>query len=1273
MIFLKDNKFSCNFNNAKKEIIIKVKKATDINEELQNYVNTLRKKYEDFSFFLTIDDKFKLDNLNLNNLYKLSDHLKQNVKVLVYVINVDERKTKTGDFMYTIKCEIPGKKKYVDCKMFSKNIQAIQKGSFYIINGKVVEGNSQYIKKNEKELGKVRDLSIMINSLEKYEHIEKIEKNKYATPRQELHAHTMFSKNDGFITSKDIKIAFEENKVDQIALTDHGAVFAFIPFSNDLKNDFKDSGKRLLLGSEFYSVDTTTYDNDTQAQIYALEEEVYSLKNGTANKDDLEFKEERLKIEREKRDSFLKITKRKTVTEEERASAKAEYDYYCNEIANTSQQIKDIKALIKNEDALIISKEQEIEKLRTFIGRTHEIPRDHLTVIVKSKDEEMEYRGEKIKYNPGIVALYKLISKSYLEYFSAPTTPALKMYGKRPTIPYHELFKEGVREHFVINSACAFGKHMKLAIDSKWEEFKQWVKQLDAVEIQPMHNNIYMVNHHDYPTITCEDDVKKLHQEIYKHCKEVGTKVIFTSDAHVNNKEDRDLRSVFKSGYISAIKSRVEESRLKKIARGEEVEPEQSGGDDDFSVDTQPYILSYDDAVQDLANQGFSEEQIKEIMDNTKAVADECSNAFEITVLPKKMFLGDFPGVNVKEEIPKLTWEAAIAKYSKDGTKETIDEKIKERIETELDAIKTTGYEILYYIAYWSCRKSEEMGYTVGSRGSAGSMIVTYLLSIGENNPLDPHYFCPKCKKIEWVETDVVGLDLPTKVCECGTEMENDGCAIESHNFLGWGLTKAADIDLNFSSVVQTEVHKAMIEVFGEENMIKSGTQSFYQENKIKSDIFKHIPNIREKVQNEEFDIDYYAHAINTMSTTGQHPGGLLLKPSDIPFELVTPLVYVSDDLKKGEVSSFVDYHSIEDQLPKIDALGHSDPTMLKELKDFTGIDYKTIKFNDPKMYEAILDPTFIGIKKEDFPFPSTTMAISEMNSDFTMKVLAEIKPKNITDMIYFSGLTHGTAVYQDNLQRELILEGKPLHEVIPVRDIIFQQLVKKYNFDPAEAFTISESVRKGKGIKKWEKELREKCPHWYVEVMAQIKYLFPKAHALSYVMAAMRCYWYKLNEPTAFYASALNRYGVENNDNKNLDYTNIYNSLNTKDDLARLHKYYEHASDNPTKIKNNQRIASIIYEAKLRGIKLVPADFSSAAAKFSPDRHNEKHILCPLTSIKGVGGSGADTIVLAYDKFGDSILKMNREELETLKVEKDGKEVKAFGKKVLDAVFGEN
>lgn len=788
MIFLNKEDYSCNVNLGKKEIVIKVKKPESINEKLQEYVGELRKKFENFSFYLTIDDRYKLDNIDINNLYKLKDHVKQNIKIMVLVVNFEEKKTRTGEYMYTLSCEMPGKKKFVNCKIFSKNVMSIQKNAFYIVSGKVTEGNNQYIKKNERELGKNRDLSIMVSSLEKYEAIEVIEENKYTTPRQELHAHTMFSKNDGFITSKDIKIAFKENKVDQIALTDHGAVFAFIPFSNDLKGDFKDSNKRLLLGSEFYAVDTDEYDQKTYKAIDDLEEDILNIKEDLRLANETkEDAEEDLKKFRVVRDKAKKIVARKTATEEERLQATDDMNEAINWIASTTEEIKIAKERIKELELKVSNSQIRMDSLKTFVGKTHEIPRDHLTVIIKSKDSEMDYRGEKLKYNPGLVMLYKLITKSYLEYFSAPTTPSLKMYGKRPTIPYHELFKEGVREHFIINSACAFGKHMKLAVEGRWVEFKQWVSKLDAVEIQPMHNNIYMVNHADYPMIKSEDDVKKLHMDIYNACKEVGTKVIFTSDAHVNNKEDRDLRSVFKSGYITAIKSRVEEARQKKIAKGEEVEPEQSGGDDDFSVETQPYILSYDDAVNDLTYQGFSQEQIKEIMDNTKAIADECTNAFEMTILPKKMFLGDFPGVNVKEEIPKLTWDAAIEKYSSDGTKEGIEKNIRERIETELDAIKTTGYEILYYISYWSCRKSEEMGYVVGSRGSAGSMMTTYLLGIGENNPLDPHYFCPKCKKVEWVETDVVGLDLPTKICECGEEMENDGCAIESHNFLGWG------------------------------------------------------------------------------------------------------------------------------------------------------------------------------------------------------------------------------------------------------------------------------------------------------------------------------------------------------------------------------------------------------------------------------------------------------------------------------------------------------
>lgn len=912
MIILVYNGATVTLNKDKKIVQVKVKKPEMITPQLTEQINAIKNKYKEHSFELLIDEKYKVDNLTVNELYKMSAHLNQKVTLMVYVVDYEEKKLRSGKFMYTITMEIPGKKKFVKGKIFSETVYTLEKKQYYHLVGKVVEEDARYIKKNESALGKKKDYSIMVSSLQKHEHEKRIVENKYDIPRQELHAHTMFSKKDGFITEKDIAKAFKENKIDQIAITDHGAAFAFMPFVNSLKNDFKDSGKRLLLGCEFYAVDTDEYDLKTSNEIENLEIKIEEMKNDNSLEESLEHYSELTIHHRSERDSNKKLMARKTISEEEREEAKHAYESSVAEINEIANSTKEVKQAIKDKEVDILKMEAELGKLKLRLGKTHEISRDHLTVMIKTPDEEMDYRGEKLKYNPGVVALYKLITKSYVNYFSVPTTKEMKMYGKRPTIPYHELFKEGVREHFIINSACAFGKHMKLAVEGKWKEFREWIKNLDAVELQPMHNNIYMVKHKDYPNINSEDDVKKLHRKIFDICKEEGVKVIFTSDAHVNDKDERDIRSVFKSGYITGIKNQVAESIAKKKARGEDVEEEQQSDEDDFSIETQPYILSYREAMEDLRNQGFSDEESLWIMANTKEIADECVNGLEITLAPKKMFLGDFPGVDVKTEVPRLTWEAAIKKYSGTGCKDDIEPKIKERIETELTAIATTGYEILYYISYWSCRKSEEMGYVVGSRGSAGSMMTTYLLGIGENNPLEPHYFCPKCKKVEWVETDLVGLDLPTKICECGEEMENDGCNIESHNFLGFRLEKAADIDLNFSSVVQAEVHKAMIEVFGEENMIKSGTQAFYQENALKSKIFKHIPNIDSKIQNEEFDIDYYTHNINTMDTTGCHPGGLLLKPNDIPFEFVTPLVYISDDPKKAEVSSFIDYHSIK-------------------------------------------------------------------------------------------------------------------------------------------------------------------------------------------------------------------------------------------------------------------------------------------------------------------------------------------------------------------------
>ena len=1259
LAIIKDTKIL--INNEKKIVEIRCKTLEEI-DKINLYIDKVKNKHLDYSFFINLDNKFKIDNLDINDLDKFKNHINQRLKLLIQIKQLEEKKTKTNKYFYTIVASLPGKRKYIKCTIFNINPLQLSVGKYYIADGKLELGDPKFIKKNEKALGKDKDYKFNIQSIEEYEFKEKENEKKYDVSRAELHLHTSFSKNDAFITPKDIEKAFDENKLHTLAITDHGAVFAFVPYINKLKEKYKGTDKKIILGSEFYSIDYEEYQNSLYNKLNSCDKELEELSQNS-NDEELENLNNSLQDLRKQRTKEQNFIKRKTISEEEREEHKGMLEEILQQISDIEENIKDIKSASKDNDLRKVEIEKEKEYLNSQLGCINDIDRDHLTVLLKSKDTEIDYRGEKITINEGLVTLYKLITMSYQRYFSAPTLEKFKKQGKRPMVPYHEIFKPEVRKHFILTSACAFGKHMKLAVEGKWDEFRKWIHNLDAVEIQPSWNNKYMVTHEDYPNINSIEDVYALHRKIYEVCKEEGVPCIITSDAHVNDKEDRIFRAKFKEGYIGLIKQFAKEEEKKNAS-----------GDDDFSVETQPFIMSYNDVIEDYVKQGFTIEQIEEMHNNSNKIAEQCVNAFDVTILPKKLFLPDFPNINAKEEVPKIVWENAIKKWSKDGTKETIHPKIIERIEEELNAVASTGYEALYMIATWSVIESEKRGYPVGSRGSCGSMIVSLCMNISENNPLPPHYYCEHCHHVEFVDTELVGLDLEDKTCpECGSIMKGDGCNIEYFNFLGWGGTKICDIDLNISDVIQTNIHKELIKMFGEDNAIKSGTQGFYQQDALIKDIFSHIPNIDKLVQNEEFDIDYMANEIQTLRTTSQHPGGILLKPKDIPFEYVTPLVNVGDK-QDGPQSSFTIYHEIEAQLVKIDLLGHTDPTMLKELYDTTKYDFHNVRFNNPILYKSILDPTVLGINdKSQFPFPATTLGISEMNTDFTMQMLSEIKPKNMTDLIYFSGLSHGTGVWNGSPNRDLIMSGeKKLSEVVPVRDIIFQQLTKKYGFEPEEAFTISESVRKGKGIKKWEDKLKIQCPYWYVEILSGITYLFPKAHAVSYITNALRILHYKIYYPQQFYSAAINRYGITDPNNSTFDYIKFFNNINSIEDLQRFHSHISHSTDNPAKEKSQKTISNILWEMKLRGFHIEKPDFTSKADRCTPSKKNNKVILLPLQSISGVGPSAALDAYEGYRVYGDKLFDMSKEELEEIRITRDGKEKRAFGKKFLDAYFGE-
>lgn len=772
-------------NNEKKIIEIRCKTLDDI-DKLNKAISDIKAQFSDYSFHVNLDSKFKIDNLEINELDKFKNHIGQKLKLLLQLKSIEEKKTKNGKYMYFITASLPGKRKYISCSCFNESPMMLKEGSYYIADGKLELNNSKFIKKNKQAIGLTKDYKFKIMSITEYEFEEEKINKTYETSRAELHLHTSFSKNDAFITTKDIEKAFDENKLHTLALTDHGAVFSFVPYINDLKKKYKDSDKKVILGCEAYSTSYIEHQNKLQLEIMKSEQEIERLKE-SINDEEITVLEEKLKEYRDNRDRKRAYTKRKTITEEDREEAKLELEEILKDITDIENEIRDIKSISKEEDLKIIELQKRIETLNKELGRLDNLNRDHLIILLKSKDSVIKYRGEDLKINLGLVELYKLITKSYQKYFSSPTEEQYKIQGKRPIIPYEEIFKDGVREHFILSSACVYGRHFKLALENKWDEFRKWIHKIDAVEIQPSWNNSFMVYHEDYPNINSMQDVYDLHRKIYEVCKEEGVPVIITSDAHVNDKEDRILRAEFKKGYIGLIKSQYAKEDEKK-----------NGGDDDFSIETQPFVMSYLDVIKDYQKQGFTIEEIEEMHNNTNKIAEQCSNAFDITILPDKLFLPDFPGINAKEEMPKIVWENAIKKWSKDGTKEGIHPKIIERIETEMEVVQESGFEVLYMLAKWCADESQKRGYQIGSRGSAGSMILTYLLGIGENNPLEAHYYCPECHHVEFIEdSHLVGLDLEEKRCpECGCMMNGDGLDIEYHNFLGYGKAgKVPDID----------------------------------------------------------------------------------------------------------------------------------------------------------------------------------------------------------------------------------------------------------------------------------------------------------------------------------------------------------------------------------------------------------------------------------------------------------------------------------------------
>lgn len=772
----------------------------------------------------------------------------------------------------------------------------------------------------------------------------------------------------------------------------------------------------------------------------------------------------------------------------------------------------------------------------------------------------------------GLKNLYRLISKSNLNYFY-----------KRPVMPKSVI--EKYREGLIIGSACEAGELYRSILDKKSDDVLLDIAAFyDYLEIQPLGNNSFMLRN---GTVTSNEELQNINKKIISLGDKLGIMTVATCDVHFMDKED---------------------SMYRRVLMGAQ-------GFSDADEQAPLYLRTTDEMLEEFSYLGERAREI--VITNTNKIADMCEE-----IQPVRD--GSYPPTieNCEQDLVDMCHKKAHEIYGED-----LPTVVKERMDKELDCITKYGFSVMYMIAHKLVKKSNEAGYLVGSRGSVGSSFAAFLSGITEVNALCPHYVCPSCKHSEFFENGEypTGIDMPQKACpDCGTDMKRDGVMIPFETFLGFKGDKVPDIDLNFSGEYQATAHKYVGELFGDEYVFKAGTIGTVAD-KTAFGFAKKYYEEKGIIAPEEELIRVSRGMIDVKRTTGQHPGGIIVCPKTMDIHDFCPVQHPADKKDSDIITTHFDFHSIHDNLLKLDILGHDDPSTIRMLEDLTGVDALSVPLNDPKVMSLFSGTDALGVTPEQIGSPVGTFGVPEFGTSFVRGMLVETKPSTFVELLIISGLSHGTDVWLNNAQELVKNKTATLSEVIGLRDDIMVYLIQ-HGLQPDLAFKIMEFVRKGRAAKEgmpeeFEQPMKDNgVPEWYIESCKKIKYMFPKAHAAAYVMMALRIAYFKVYYPIEFYIA----YFTVRADLFDASIM-TKGKEKVKEEMKKI-KLKEHSAT--ANDKSLYTILEICLEMYERGIEFLPVDLYKAHARKFQKIDNA--IMPPLNAFAGVGDSAAESIMEA-------------------------------------------